>query len=975
MNKKNYISIVIALCILGTFNIFTIQTVTLDQSVTTKVLDRATGNLYLGLSEAMDDTALAIIRFARYHGYGTPSFQTVVPSSDDLINGDTIEYLALANSRGNKDSLIAAVTQDINGINLQTTVLAYSDNFTKDQKKGQSKELDDADTSTTEGIVGLTGGIVRLETTNTYLFAAVKPSASDNDPAIFGDPDSGIAIIQATDDNDEILLTQKTTERVDETTEQLGIFDQPKITTNENEKQVSLYWDDKLQRLYIGISSIRTDTTNTVTSGARSIIVAQVNEEGTATFANIAPDTAFTPRAANEIVGAIQETDQNSLTIGALFIRVMHTSTGKSYLIINGGNAIKDNGSTTIPGNTIFALPLVNSNDPTNITQGTLANWQLTSPTTPFETAATTPSEIYSSNNPQTNVGNAPFRLLPENRISDIVVVGDSVYVSTQEDADNQNESGIWYSQALFDELGRIYRWTPWTKRAFPQAIAKIEGEQKTEISGITFFDVDASNGKIWAIPTEDNTQVYSTAWIRAGDSSTENDLREILNKDFAYGCFSILDLDQSTKNLAQRSPARYTLFGGVNQVAFAKISASVQNNTPYNKNIETNIQYTQDVNAGTFNDPENYLLTALPTNAGCVKVLEYSRTYSTNYFFAGTQNGLYIFADRTGDAFTVDETVSNLDEEPFFSRRWQEVPNIPGAIIDIKSDGEFLYVLTFETSKVKPIKNCLYKVPFTSNFKENNVNGMFNPNTIRKIAESAVQEINSDLSAAKIFFAIEIMTTYSNNKFINEIVLATNNGIYRSNEVSEAKNQANAQWKPVDEDDTSMYTGIFAIDNRPTNTFTTDNIITDTAYILSTVWPVQVADENSCLTFEKSNIRQLNGSDNAALPMFIPVHFNAISAGDIEIDKEFETLNPISSFWSDGARRFFIMQRMCDPKWANKIFVIPYDIKEWCVESQDTMMLTDPALQQIKTFYWIRHIGASGILMAGTNTGVVTLE
>jgi len=968
MNIKNYISIFIALLCVKSFNILPVVTPTLPNNVTTKVFDRATGDLYLGL-EGTEEGA-AIIKFERFHGYGIPQYQTIVTSTEDsFIDGNSVEFLTLATSKGNVNPLLAVVAQSQNSAE-QTKVLAYSNNFATDGKKASSSDLLDA-SGDPDRRGQTTAGIVGLAASATHIFAAVRPSGGD-----FGDNNGGVAVVKIAQQDSSITLAQTAArknenpshtgikaKKVDTTTAELEIFSNPTIPSQSNDKPVCLHWDEKLQRLYIGITSIQTNAPDANNpGGTRSIIVAKVNTNNSMSFAAIAPhnapDETFTPGSEKQIVGVIQENSNDpQLTIGALNIRTMHTSTGKSYLIVNGGNAVQVDGQVVVPTNRIFALPLVDKNDPTDQEQGTLAD--ITDPT--FTQIANNPSKIFTSESPEANVGSSPFPLLPEtppsnDKISDIVVVGDTVYISTVEPQDTDNESGVWYSQALFDENGNIYRWTPWTKRAFPII---------SSITKIKFFDVDAVNGKLWAIDDRDPSNAYTTAWVRANDDGTSDDLREVLNQDFQCGCFSVLDLDQSARGLAQDSPTRYALFGGMNQVAFVKISTSKATKKPYNRDTDTNTSYVQEVTTDAFNQPENYLLTALPTRAGCVKVLEFSRTFTTNYFFAGTQSGLYVFTDRTGKSFA---TVGNLNEEPFSTRRWQLAPNITGSIIDMKSDGHSLYVLTFETSRAKPIKNCLYRIDFKSNMGE-----MFHPDNIKKIAESAT---GSDLSAAKMFFAIQIITTKVGTDLINEIILATNNGIYRSNNnISDSETQEQAMWQQVDSNDTSMYTGIFAVDNIPTDTMLDYQQTSSHQHILSTVWPVQVADEQNCLTFEKSSVKQLNGSASQAPPKFIPVNFNATPSGNFETNKAFEALDPISYFWTDGARRFFIMQRVFDPNWMNKIFVIPYDINEWNAPNPDTMMLTDPALQQIKTFYWIRHIGATGILMAGTNSGVVSLE
>ncbi len=55
------------------------------------------------------------------------------------------------------------------------------------------------------------------------------------------------------------------------------------------------------------------------------------------------------------------------------------------------------------------------------------------------------------------------------------------------------------------------------------------------------------------------------------------------------------------------------------------------------------------------------------------------------------------------------------------------------------------------------------------------------------------------------------------------------------------------------------------------------------------------------------------------------------------------------------------------------KIGVLPFDISIWNIAQLD--VLNNPTLNTISRFYWIKQIGATGILMAGTGNGVTGLE
>jgi len=1010
-------------------SIHCVVTKELPKEVSAKTYDRATGNLYLGLGEAsgssesnttIPDNAV-IIALLRYQGYGTPlenpNFQV---TDEDLPGGGSgqIEMLTLATKRCNTKPLIIAVEKEAEP-NTQTKLLAFSSTFANDKKKGESLPLNDANEEETSGIVSIAAS-------DTHVFAAVKKKKEDfEDSSKFGEGNSGIALVTIEEKDTSISLVQtdaqngnvniKRARLVNQSTDELKIGADVVVTGT----SATLYWDEILDRLYIGMNGLQ--TRDTIDNGARSVIVASVlpgsscpPTSDSLKFAKIAPDDVFEQFTTekNQIVGSRQPVDP--IIVGAYHLRVMHTSTSKHYLIINGGIS-----QTTPPGNLVFALPLVNN--PTNADEhGTLA--AITDPT--FMRAASTPGELYTSDSPEAQVGTGPLPLSANDIITDIVVIGDTVFVSIDKTQALNVDPGIFYSQAQFDENGVIYRWTPWTKRAFPFRTILEKGINEREIKTfekIQFFEVDAANGKIWAIDASLPQNVYVTNWTRktnttedttTTDNSTEvtdytkndDELLERINEDFSNGSFSALDLDASTRGLGASSPTRYTLFGGCQQVAFIKTSTSFATDPSFNFDGE-NIPFAQNV-IDDFSEPENqcdpknYLLTKLPKCSGCVKVLEFSRRdieeieEATNYFFAGTQNGLYVFSNN-GYGFPI-ESMGNLDAYPFLGGSWTQAPNINGAVIDIKSSGYSLYVLTFETSPANPIDNKLYRVDF-----QTTVTTMFQPDNIHLIAQSTIEPPSSDpLSKAKMFFATQIVTA---TKVVldepgqdepgveEQLLLATNNGVYNTHYNSvdgtfKATNQKQARWTPVDPNDTAMYNNLFAVDNTDPN-FTIDFI----ANAVTTVWPIQVADEDDCLTFEKSIVRQLSGSRTSPDPTYTydPKNFNSTyppcnpkqncdycpQPYYCKTENNFKTFDPITYFWTDGARRFFIIKRMYDPNWVNRLFVIPYDIREWMTEDPDTQQLTDPALQEVETFYWIKLLGINGTLLAGTDSGVVALQ
>jgi len=927
------------------FNIYIAKSVVqLPQGpeIYSKAFDRATGTLYIGYNGGIDS-------IPRYDG------RSASPESSPVVSAalTKTEFLTLATKTGSQNPLLPYVLQ-LQNTNPKEAIVVNATNkdgeinytFIPPYPTPFVPALLDAsggvnvDGQPTEGIVGLAAS-------ENFIFAAVRPNAGD-----FGGLNSGIAVVEIDKNNQTLVQTAAVAndtgikaQKVDTTTSQLQINGNIAINTADN--TCSLHWDDKLQRLYIGISQIQPVGNN----GARSIIVANVDCNGILYFQKIAPNAAFNAAPPNntEIIGNLNPVQPN-ISIGVYNLRTMHTSTGKDYLIVNGGNATP--GGNVIPKNTIYALPLW--------TDGTLALKNFAGPIIGG-------NQLTKSTDRQAQVGQRPLPLATTDPISDIVVVGDTVYVAINDDQNtNNNEAGVLYSQAMFDERGIIYSWTPWTKRAFPfKAFLDIQGNN----GKIKFFDVDAYNGKIWAITageTPPQDLVATTAWTTTGTTGTTapNALVYKLNQDLPQGCFSVLDLDQSTVALGQYSPARYALFGGFEKVVFAKISrsyAQVPNPDPnYRFNPTTGGEWPQEV-ITRFSCPQNYKVTTLPQCSGRVNVMEFSRRLpaliNEEYFFAGTDNGLYVFADDRGQGFTVDQAVDNLNTAPF-NGLWQKAPNIPGTVIDIKTSGAALYILTYQTN---PLKHVVYRVDFTAD-----INTMFA--TPYKIAESSTFVTNSDLSNTHAFFGMQIMQRNINGNIQEQLTLVTNYGVFISGAIlgiHTATNQLLALWEPVDPTDTAMYNNIFGVDAQ-------FNTIVNLLAFPSTVWPIKVVTEGKCETYEKNEVTQLSGAYNLqpappALPTNKPT-FNPLNY------KRF-TLDPIVHFWTDGARRVFSAKRTLYPTNESKLFVIPYATNVWNVTKPSNQMLEDTALQDQNYFYWTKQIGISGLFMAGTDKGVVSLE
>lgn len=887
---------------------------TFTTTVTAQAYDPVLGTLYVGLEGGA--TTYALSKVIRPLGTSTPTFSGIATNA--LLTNETIELLTLATSYGNTAPNLALVKKDTYFQEQKKVIVATTDGSTV---KESTNDLNDA--SGALNIDGeYTAGIIALAAQDSFIFAAVRPHDGN-----FGELYSGIALVNINAQTLEPIQIAAVTgdagikaKQTDATSNEIRITNDPTLREN----TATLYWDDILERLYLGL---QLTTTTAPHSGAKSVVVAYINN-CKLDLLNIAPNIAFTNTATN-MVGIDNVTEQS---LAVAHIRTMHCSTGPDYLIINGGNGTIDQ-----TNNLIFALPLVN--DPTTPTaHGTLAKKDAALTNYKFTVPASLNADLPTSAEPAVTVGTSSLPIQADTPISDIAVIGDTVYVSINTALSALNDTGIFYTQALFDENGKIVRWTPW-KRVFPcDSCLNLPNSQ----GRTTFFAVDAVTGKIWAVDGSSNKTVRITSWDRGGTNTTG--LATILTTELYDGSYTALDLDQSTRDFVNSTTHRYALFGGVDKITFARTGQALGNQINSPQEIITDFSSTTNVST-----------TKLPNDGGCIRCLEYARRLTgdgnQNYFFAGTENGLFVFADASGNGFNVN-SLNYLNAAPFSGGSWQKIDTIHGTVNAIKTSGRALYVLTSETSSTTPVKSTLYRIPFTSN-----ITTMFASSNIYTLAATQTGTFSNVI----LFPAIQIISTATDGSK-EQLVLATNKGLYRSaadevggNGIIDAINQTTANWQLITLNDVTLYSGIAGIDN---------------AIIPTTIWPLSIQDESGLQTYERSSIHQLTGSTIATSFNFLPSFFNAIDASTA-----FLTLDPLRYFWSDGARRLFIINRPYDVSTKNKLMSFPYNVQIWNIAYPEQTIIYDPIIAAISRFYWIKQIGTTGILLVGTDNGVAALE
>ena len=914
--------------------------------VLAKVFDRKNGFFFVGLNAGIGDAAtgaFAISQATRPIFVTKPKFTGIAKNNGtvDLVDR-AVEFLALL-QQTNEAPILGIVGKEFAPFTRRfvTGLPTNGDN------PAQSTNLNDA-----TGAANTTG-IVGIAARPTHIFAAVRPSLGN-----FGENNSGIALIDVTKTDDSVVLEAKdaTTgmggqnvpnkaQRLDLTSPQIkgtgnNVGNVIFSTDAADVDRVALHYDAIFYRLYIGL---RIATNTAMNDIAKSVVTARIDENANNTLLleTIVADTALNA-AKNEIVVA-KNPGAASQNLRVKHIRTMHTTTGPSFLIINGG---KD--ETDQIGNKIRALPLVNN--PTNpTTHGTLADaTQFNTANHVYDTPATNINQLFEDDTIEAIVGAGDLPMLSGDSISDIVVVGDTVYVSIMKTPSATNDSGIFYSQALFDDVGTIACWTPWTKRGVPcNAFGDINLPGNISHDGsIAFFDVDAKTGNIWIVEGTTGRVAGITSWATKNSS---NGLITRLNQALSDGSFSVLDLDQATRGFLGNTEHRYALFGGNNKIVFTRTSQAQMATT---ESPQTVIK--------DFSSAQNFLVTELPEDAGCCRTLEYGRRLddnNDNYFFAGTQNGLFAFADSNGAGFSVG-ALTTLDNTPF-DGSWQKISDITDSVIDIKTSGRRLYVLVTEVTS-DPKKPFISKL-FAFNFATPLANFFTNPALLAQTGVGVFAKMSE-------FFGIQIIATgdvkgiAQNPEDKEQLILATNQGVFKSdanqnpgNGIIDATNQTDANWQQIA--NTTTFLGVAGVDTP----------------VRHTVWPFSVRDERGFATFSRGSIHQLSGTGNDGgtaaniSSTFLPDPFNAS-----DTTKHFSTLEPIIYFWSDGGRRLFIVKPPNDPSTENKLSSLPFNVIEWNIGANT--ILTHPALQTVERFFWIKQIGVTGFLLAGMEKGVAGL-
>ena len=125
MNTRNLAFLATITLSIQPTNIDCIKSESIPKKVVSKVFDRTTGTLFLGLNEESGEKSISSA--TRFNGVNRTNLLTGI-ASNDLVKDQVIEFLSLATSFGNKDPLLAIVKSedDFKNGNLKSIICTSS---------------------------------------------------------------------------------------------------------------------------------------------------------------------------------------------------------------------------------------------------------------------------------------------------------------------------------------------------------------------------------------------------------------------------------------------------------------------------------------------------------------------------------------------------------------------------------------------------------------------------------------------------------------------------------------------------------------------------------------------------------------------------------------------------------------------------------------------------------------------------------
>lgn len=744
---------------------------------------------YVGTNTENDEYSIASVELKREaDGNLKATFVSKVPSKGIKLNGKANQSSSMYNQKINKLAIQKTSSGTVNLVsahnipdesNASLNSIALIDFSTKSELANTTKINDASGTELKKN------DYAALAASSDSVFVAVPPSSLS-----FGAVNSGINWLKKGFNITDGLLTQKIntqsnayaillsaaqTENITNYTVNFATQGQGDPMTFTMGEVTDMWWDTKLNRLYMGLTDVTTTSSKT-TAGACSLLVGYINNNQLF-MRTIIPLSIVRQPSVNSII-CYAATNPSVNAASVFKVRTMHTSTGKDYLIIigdvsdSGTDETKDKYKNTQVN--VYALPLTaNIVDSPNL-NGLIASRNPNNGTIDFTSAISDISDAQylmnkssTSDNTRLTVGVSPQYLVHASTdaafvdaaITDIQILGDTVFVSLAgsrgaPEGDTAGEAGFFASTAIFSSDGSIRAWTPWNR------VVCCANKTDTEVTTdkVSGFGFDKNTSNVW-FTTKDSQIATVTLWSIGdtylhGDKPLSTALKSLFDDDF--GIINLINFDDETPGFLQWDPAsEYPGFSmlvatGNNKIALIQTGERDENNV-----FQPTTEYLTDTDAQNifeFNNDD--------TNIGFISCAEVSRSNDVNkgWLFIGGNNGLSVIRNsETGLGWTDLYSLFKTDFPTDYSFKilTDNSGNRFTNIIKLIADGTYLYVITPKT---------IYSITM-------NANDFY----LGKISAINLRSISiSTAESGSIFDAMLI-----DNSSVNPIfALATENGI-----------------------------------------------------------------------------------------------------------------------------------------------------------------------------------------------------
>ncbi len=402
--------------------------------------------------------------------------------------------------------------------------------------------------------------------------------------------------------------------------------------------------------------------------------------------------------------------------------------------------------------------------------------------------AASNPEDLYNDTDLAAQVGGGA--VLPGN-ITDIDVAFDAVFVSVSSDNVQTEKSGIFHSQAIFDDSGKIIGWTKWARAAL----------NASDVAGFSFNPISAD---FWSIVLnkDPNNNIKNTNTIfRTRWSQADTNLERLISQQFLKEQAGVQGLSEfeyilSGFNKTIGDRVSFLLLTGFSKVGFIESSRDINNIlTPtLNKDLSEGSENIAQSENGQIPDLYDTDISNLFISGGALSTIG---NITSSAIVCDDKYAWLVVSGSGGIAVLCDTNGAGWPLNPGLSKGFKELSNLSFKVIcDYKSvtkivgDKNNLYVLTDNNlDRLDISSKFIYRAIQPENRYAQNRYAQSKYKEITNIAKT----LENNLENVEIFLDMLVSPPLA--------LLATSNGFYRSgNNIDISKTTADnyANWTLV---------------------------------------------------------------------------------------------------------------------------------------------------------------------------------